>query len=197
MYIYIYIHIHYIPRPSNGVKFEPPGLFLVVKGLKFQTLGGFWYISFPNYESWQPVEKKGSFSFDCHGATVVEPSKCTGWDIYTSKERPWIIWYTYLNLMDNNLYHGEMGGNHQTSISNCFLSSISIYIRDIFTISTDVDFLLNPNKKLETCTFFGRTFFALYLDMFCNLTGGKGHRPHFQNMPNFLTQKWFFFPSFG
>jgi len=74
----IYIYTIHIPRPSNGVKFQPPGLFLVVKGLKFQTLGGFWYISFPNYESWQPVEKV-SFSFGCHGATVVEPSKkCTG-----------------------------------------------------------------------------------------------------------------------
>ena len=26
----------YIPRPSKGVKFQPPGLFLVGKGLKFQ-----------------------------------------------------------------------------------------------------------------------------------------------------------------
>ena len=33
-----------IPRPSKGVKFQPPGVFLVVKGLKFQTLGGFRYI---------------------------------------------------------------------------------------------------------------------------------------------------------
>ena len=33
----------YIPRPSKGVKFQPLGLFLVVKGLKFQTLGGFWH----------------------------------------------------------------------------------------------------------------------------------------------------------
>ena len=89
IYMSTYIAIYYIPRPSNGVKFEPPGLFLVVKGLEFRTLGGFWYISFPNYESWQPVEK-GSFSFGCHGAIVVEPSKkCTGWDIYNSKERPW------------------------------------------------------------------------------------------------------------
>ncbi len=33
MHMYIYIY-----------KFQPPGLFLVVKGPKFQTLGGFWYI---------------------------------------------------------------------------------------------------------------------------------------------------------
>ena len=25
-------HVDYIPRPSKGVKFQPPGLFLVVKG---------------------------------------------------------------------------------------------------------------------------------------------------------------------
>ena len=31
--------------PSKGVKFQPPGLILVVKGPKFQTLGGFRYIS--------------------------------------------------------------------------------------------------------------------------------------------------------
>ena len=44
-------HIHqvdkiyiYIPRPSKGIKFQPPGLFLVVKGHKFHTLGGFRYI---------------------------------------------------------------------------------------------------------------------------------------------------------
>ena len=36
-----------LPRPSKGVKFQPPGLFLVVKGLKFQTLGGFRYILNP------------------------------------------------------------------------------------------------------------------------------------------------------
>ena len=29
------------PKPSKGVKFQPPGLFLVVKGLKFHTLEGF------------------------------------------------------------------------------------------------------------------------------------------------------------
>ncbi len=34
----------YIPRPSKGVKFQPPGLFLVVKGPKYQTLGGFRYM---------------------------------------------------------------------------------------------------------------------------------------------------------
>ena len=33
----------WVPRPSKDVKFQPPGLFLVVKGLKFQTLGGFRY----------------------------------------------------------------------------------------------------------------------------------------------------------
>ena len=35
----------YLLRPSKfkGVKFQPPGLFLVIKGLKFQTLGGFRY----------------------------------------------------------------------------------------------------------------------------------------------------------
>ena len=33
----------YIPRPSKGVKFQPLGLFLVFKGLKFHTLGGFRY----------------------------------------------------------------------------------------------------------------------------------------------------------
>ena len=31
----------WIPRPSKGIKFQPPGLFLVVKGHKFHTLGGF------------------------------------------------------------------------------------------------------------------------------------------------------------
>ena len=30
-----------VPGPSKGVKFQPPGLFLAVKGLKFQTLGRF------------------------------------------------------------------------------------------------------------------------------------------------------------
>ena len=59
----------------------------------------------------------------------------------------------------------EMGGNHQTSILNCFLSSISLYIRDIFTISTDV----------ELC-------WTLYLDLFCNLTGGKNN-PLFKTCP--------------
>ena len=34
----------YIPRPSKGVNFQPLGLFLVVKGLNFHTLGGFRYI---------------------------------------------------------------------------------------------------------------------------------------------------------
>ena len=29
------------PIPSKGVKFQPLGLFLVLKGLQFQTLGGF------------------------------------------------------------------------------------------------------------------------------------------------------------
>ena len=29
------------PRPFKGVKFQPPGLFLVVQGPRFQTLGGF------------------------------------------------------------------------------------------------------------------------------------------------------------
>ena len=33
----------YLPRPSKGIKFHPPGLFLVVKGHKFHTLGGFRY----------------------------------------------------------------------------------------------------------------------------------------------------------
>ena len=32
-----------IPRPSKDVKFQFPGLFLVVEGLKFQSLGGFRY----------------------------------------------------------------------------------------------------------------------------------------------------------
>ena len=41
---YIYISIIYIPRPPKGFKFQPRGLFLVVKGLKFQTLGGFRYV---------------------------------------------------------------------------------------------------------------------------------------------------------
>ena len=35
----------YIPRLSKGVKFQVPGRFLVVKGLKFQTLGGFRYMN--------------------------------------------------------------------------------------------------------------------------------------------------------
>ena len=47
VYIYIiyilYIYM-YIPGPSKGVKFQPPGPFLAVKGLKFQTLGGFRYV---------------------------------------------------------------------------------------------------------------------------------------------------------
>ena len=44
---YIYMCNMYdktIPRPSKGVKFQPPGLFMVlkvIKGLKFQTIGGF------------------------------------------------------------------------------------------------------------------------------------------------------------
>ena len=41
------IHTHtHTQRPSKGVKFQPPGLFLVVKGLKFQTLGGFKYLRY-------------------------------------------------------------------------------------------------------------------------------------------------------
>ena len=35
MYIYIYI---YFPRPSKGIKFQRPGLLLVVKGHKFTAL---------------------------------------------------------------------------------------------------------------------------------------------------------------
>ena len=34
----------YVPRPSEGVKFQPPRLFLVAKGLKFQTRGRFSHI---------------------------------------------------------------------------------------------------------------------------------------------------------
>ena len=30
----------HVPRPCKGVKFQPLGLFLVVKGLKYHTLGG-------------------------------------------------------------------------------------------------------------------------------------------------------------
>ena len=37
-------HSYCIPGPSKGVKFQPPGLFLTVKGLKFQTLGRFRYL---------------------------------------------------------------------------------------------------------------------------------------------------------
>ena len=33
-----------ILRPSKGIKLQPPGLFLVVKGHKFHTLGGFRYL---------------------------------------------------------------------------------------------------------------------------------------------------------
>jgi len=36
----IYMHA-YTRTPSKGVKFQPPGLLLVVKGFKNQTLGGF------------------------------------------------------------------------------------------------------------------------------------------------------------
>ena len=32
------VHSKHLPRPSNGVKFQTPDLFLVVKGLKFHTL---------------------------------------------------------------------------------------------------------------------------------------------------------------
>ena len=38
IYYWIYIENNkYIPRPSKGVKFQPLGLFLVLKALKFQT----------------------------------------------------------------------------------------------------------------------------------------------------------------
>ena len=36
-------NFYYMPGPSKGVKYRPPGLFLVVNGLKFQTLGIFRY----------------------------------------------------------------------------------------------------------------------------------------------------------
>ena len=39
----------YIPRPSKGIKFQPPGLFLVVKKHKFHTLGGFRFMFFKEY----------------------------------------------------------------------------------------------------------------------------------------------------
>ena len=39
----------YMYRPSKGIKFQPPGLFLVVKGHKFHTLGGFRYMFFKEY----------------------------------------------------------------------------------------------------------------------------------------------------
>ena len=46
MYNYMLLDIlWHIPISSKGVKFHPPGLFLVLKGLKFQTLGGFRYMS--------------------------------------------------------------------------------------------------------------------------------------------------------
>ena len=38
-----FFDIH-IPKPSKNIKFQPPGLFLVAKGHKFHTLGGFRYI---------------------------------------------------------------------------------------------------------------------------------------------------------
>ena len=42
MPIYLFQSVTYVtPRPSKGVKIQPPGLFLMVKGLEFQTLGGF------------------------------------------------------------------------------------------------------------------------------------------------------------
>ena len=41
-----YILLICIPESSKGVKFQPLGLFLVVKGLKFHTFGGFRYLFF-------------------------------------------------------------------------------------------------------------------------------------------------------
>ena len=45
------IYIIYIPGPAKGVKFQPPRLFLVLKGLKFQTLAGSMYISIQGLHS--------------------------------------------------------------------------------------------------------------------------------------------------
>ena len=51
----------YIPRPPKGFKFQPRGLFLVVKGLKFQTLGGFRYIRNIHVAIWVvPPRDRGS-----------------------------------------------------------------------------------------------------------------------------------------
>ena len=43
IYIHIFICVYIYLNPSEGVKFQPLGLFLVVNGLKFHTLGGFRY----------------------------------------------------------------------------------------------------------------------------------------------------------
>ena len=41
----------YMPGPAKGVKFQPPRLFLVLKGIKFQTLAGSMYISIQGLHS--------------------------------------------------------------------------------------------------------------------------------------------------
>ena len=43
-WVWLQKDLYHVPRPSEDVKFQAPGLFLVVKGLKFQTLGGFRYL---------------------------------------------------------------------------------------------------------------------------------------------------------
>ena len=45
--------IRYTSKLSNGVKFQPLGLFLMLEGLKFQTLGGCRY----KYYVWKNVEE--------------------------------------------------------------------------------------------------------------------------------------------
>ena len=40
----LYFFDIHIPKPSKNIKFQPPGVFLVAKGHKFHTLGGFRYI---------------------------------------------------------------------------------------------------------------------------------------------------------
>ncbi len=63
----------YLPGPSKGVKFQPPGLCLVVKGPKFQTLGGFRYIDIDHINILDIIWK--AYMVQPRDVKVREPSK--------------------------------------------------------------------------------------------------------------------------
>ena len=57
--------MEYTPRPSKGIKFQPPGLFLVIKGYKFHTVGGFRQVtSVQNHPVRYPAKR--GLSHYCH-----------------------------------------------------------------------------------------------------------------------------------